>query len=97
MPSVVACADAVAAHDAGQRRLERVDAVRGCPGEVVAELREAADVEAREVLRSAEERTFGREPEGGRIDQPFVLPDVRLLEALPAAADVEDRVELLIV
>ena len=92
-PPVVAHAHGVAAHDAGQRRLERVDAVRRRAGEVVAEPGEAADVDERKVLRSAEEGDdVRREPERGRVDQPFVLPDARLLEALPAGADVEGRI-----
>ena len=32
-----------------------------------------------------------REAERRRVERAFVLPDVRLLEALPAAADVQQR------
>ena len=52
--------------------------------------------DAREVLRAAEQRRHrGGEPERRRIEEPFVLPDVRLAELLPAGAEVPQRIRAL--
>ena len=51
----------------------------------------------REVLGAAEQRRHRRrEPERRRIEHPLVLPDVRLLEALPAGTHVEHVLDVIV-
>ena len=89
---VVAAAEGVAARRAREGRLKRIDAVDGGAAHVLADHGDAADFEARQVVGGAEHgRRRGREAERGRVQGPFVLAHVRLLEPLPAGAQVQQR------